>query len=49
MRHSTIAINLYGHLLENSADEAVLALANAPDRADTERGSGLGAAVRPAA
>ena len=51
LRHSTIAItiNLYGHLLKESADEAVLALANALDQADTERGSGLGATMPPAA
>ncbi|MFE6054885.1 tyrosine-type recombinase/integrase [Kitasatospora sp. NPDC056446] len=36
LRHSTIAvtINLYGHLLKDSADEAVTALASALDRAD---------------
>ncbi len=36
MRHSTIAItiNLYGHLLKDSADEAVKALSTALDRAD---------------
>ncbi|WP_406194741.1 site-specific integrase [Kitasatospora sp. NBC_01560] len=35
LRHSTIAttINLYGHLLKDSADQAVLALAQALDRA----------------
>ncbi|MFJ7277139.1 tyrosine-type recombinase/integrase [Kitasatospora sp. NPDC098663] len=38
MRHSTLAItiDLYGHLLKDSADEAVEALASALDRADTE-------------
>ncbi|MFJ9776899.1 tyrosine-type recombinase/integrase [Kitasatospora sp. NPDC101157] len=38
MRHSTLAItiNLYGHLLKDSADEAVTALASALDRADAE-------------
>ncbi|WP_167352907.1 site-specific integrase [Streptomyces rubellomurinus] len=37
LRHSTIAvtINLYGHLLKDSADEAVLALAKALDRAQS--------------
>jgi hypothetical protein len=36
LRHSTIAItiNLYGHLLKDSADEAVTALSTALDRAD---------------
>ncbi|WP_369182850.1 hypothetical protein [Streptomyces sp. Y1] len=36
MRHSTLAIttNLYGHLLKDSADEAVVALAIVLDRAD---------------
>ncbi|MFD0349719.1 hypothetical protein ACFQ0M_34230 [Kitasatospora aburaviensis] len=36
LRHSTIAvtINLYGHLLKDSADEAVTALASSLDRAD---------------
>ncbi|MFD7413060.1 tyrosine-type recombinase/integrase [Kitasatospora purpeofusca] len=36
MRHSTLAItiNLYGHLLKDSADEAVTALSTALDRAD---------------
>ncbi len=35
LRHSTIAttINLYGHLLKDSADQAVQALASALDRA----------------
>ncbi|MFF1871442.1 hypothetical protein [Kitasatospora herbaricolor] len=39
LRHSTIAttINLYGHLLKDSADEAVKALASALDRADANR------------
>lgn len=39
LRHSTIAttINLYGHLLKDSADQAVLALAQALDRAATGR------------
>ncbi|MER8104075.1 tyrosine-type recombinase/integrase, partial [Kitasatospora sp. NPDC094016] len=38
LRHSTLAItiNLYGHLLKDSADEAVAALASALDRADAE-------------
>ncbi|MFJ6141107.1 tyrosine-type recombinase/integrase, partial [Kitasatospora sp. NPDC092286] len=39
LRHSTIAttINLYGHLLKDSADQAVLALARALDRAAAGR------------
>ncbi len=39
LRHSTIAttINLYGHLLKDSADQAVLALAQALDRAAAGR------------
>ncbi|MEV7941154.1 MULTISPECIES: site-specific integrase [unclassified Kitasatospora] len=38
LRHSNLAItvDLYGHLLKDSADEAVKALASAPDRADAE-------------
>ncbi|WP_051836732.1 site-specific integrase [Streptomyces sp. NRRL WC-3742] len=38
LRHSTLAItiNLYGHLLKDSADQAVVALAAALDREDTE-------------
>ncbi|MFJ9691390.1 tyrosine-type recombinase/integrase [Kitasatospora sp. NPDC101183] len=38
MRHSTLAIttDLYGHLLKDSADQAVNALATALDRADTQ-------------
>ncbi|MEU4117740.1 site-specific integrase [Kitasatospora sp. NPDC028055] len=38
MRHSTLAItiNLYGHLLKDSADEAVTALCAALDQADSE-------------
>ncbi|MDH6118942.1 tyrosine-type recombinase/integrase [Kitasatospora sp. GAS204B] len=37
LRHSTLAttINLYGHLLKDSADEAVTALASALDKADS--------------
>jgi integrase len=36
LRHSTIAttINLYGHLLKDSADQAVTALSRALDRAE---------------
>ncbi len=36
LRHSTLAItiNLYGHLLKDSADQAVAALSSALDRAD---------------
>ncbi|WP_328954437.1 tyrosine-type recombinase/integrase [Kitasatospora purpeofusca] len=39
MRHSTLAItvNLYGHLLKDSADEAVKALSTALDRADANQ------------
>ncbi|WP_371478930.1 site-specific integrase [Kitasatospora sp. NBC_00315] len=39
LRHATLAttINLYGHLFKHSADEAVLALANALNSADLER------------
>ncbi|KJY30832.1 hypothetical protein [Streptomyces sp. NRRL S-495] len=38
MHHSTLAItiSLYGHLLEDSADEAVTALCTALDQADSE-------------
>ncbi|MFI9330187.1 site-specific integrase [Kitasatospora sp. NPDC052868] len=38
MRHSTLAItiNLYGHLLKDSADQAVNALSTALDHADTK-------------
>ncbi|WP_406205145.1 site-specific integrase [Kitasatospora sp. NBC_01560] len=44
MRHSTIAttINLYGHLLKDSADQAVLALAQALDRAAARQSPVLG-------
>ncbi|WP_380280532.1 hypothetical protein [Kitasatospora purpeofusca] len=39
LRHSTLAttINLYGHLLKDSADQAVQALASALDRAQTRQ------------
>ncbi|WP_457034071.1 tyrosine-type recombinase/integrase, partial [Kitasatospora sp. P5_F3] len=39
LRHATLAttINLYGHLFKDSADEAVLALADALDRAQPDR------------
>ncbi|MET8627650.1 tyrosine-type recombinase/integrase [Kitasatospora sp. NPDC004669] len=38
LRHSTVAItiNLYGHLLKGSADEAAKALASALDHADAQ-------------
>lgn len=38
MRHSTLAItvNLYGHLLKDSVDEAVKALSSALDHADAQ-------------
>ncbi len=38
MHHSALAvtISLYGHLLEDSADEAVTALCAALDQADSE-------------
>ncbi|MGF1426435.1 site-specific integrase [Kitasatospora sp. LaBMicrA B282] len=41
LRHATLAttINLYGHLLKDSADQAVLALAHALDRAAAGRPS----------
>ncbi|WP_157852542.1 site-specific integrase [Kitasatospora sp. NRRL B-11411] len=39
LRHTTLAItiNLYGHLLKDSADQAVAALSSALDRADGNR------------
>ncbi|WP_280719918.1 hypothetical protein [Kitasatospora sp. MAP5-34] len=39
LRHATLAttINLYGHLLKDSADQAVNALARALDHAQTDR------------
>ncbi|TQF02820.1 tyrosine-type recombinase/integrase [Kitasatospora acidiphila] len=39
LRHTTLAItiNLYGHLLKDSADEAVKALSSALDHADAKR------------
>ncbi|MET8630210.1 tyrosine-type recombinase/integrase [Kitasatospora sp. NPDC004669] len=54
MRHSTLAItiNLYGHVLKDSADEAVKALASALDHADARRQDGsvsVGPATRLAA
>ncbi|MFJ9446816.1 tyrosine-type recombinase/integrase [Kitasatospora sp. NPDC101235] len=47
MRHSTLAItiNLYGHLLKDSADEAVEALGSALDRADAEMADQPGSSV----
>ncbi|MFI9319257.1 tyrosine-type recombinase/integrase [Kitasatospora aureofaciens] len=47
MRHSTLAItiNLYGHLLKDSADEAVEALASALDRADAAMADQPGSSV----
>ncbi|MFI9162254.1 tyrosine-type recombinase/integrase [Kitasatospora aureofaciens] len=47
LRHSNLAItvDLYGHLLKDSADDAVVALASALDRADAEVADQVGSSV----
>ncbi|MFJ2189929.1 tyrosine-type recombinase/integrase [Kitasatospora sp. NPDC087861] len=48
LRHSNLAstVDLYGHLLKDSVDDAVKALASALDRADAEMAGQAGPAAR---